>query len=57
MNVLDAAVIEELSAIVEQIAADAAIKGVVITSGKDIVLRRRRSDHAGKHEPRLCARL
>jgi 3-hydroxyacyl-CoA dehydrogenase/enoyl-CoA hydratase/3-hydroxybutyryl-CoA epimerase len=35
MNVIDASVIEELSAIVEQIAADAAIKGVVITSGKD----------------------
>jgi 3-hydroxyacyl-CoA dehydrogenase/enoyl-CoA hydratase/3-hydroxybutyryl-CoA epimerase len=35
MNVLDAAVIEELSAIVEQVAADAAIKGVVITSGKE----------------------
>jgi 3-hydroxyacyl-CoA dehydrogenase / enoyl-CoA hydratase / 3-hydroxybutyryl-CoA epimerase len=35
MNLLDAAVIEELSAIVEQVAADAAIKGVVITSGKD----------------------
>jgi 3-hydroxyacyl-CoA dehydrogenase/enoyl-CoA hydratase/3-hydroxybutyryl-CoA epimerase len=35
MNVLDAAVLDELSAIVEQIAADAAIKGVVITSGKD----------------------
>ena len=35
MNVLDAAVLEELSAIVEQVAADAAIKGVVITSGKE----------------------
>jgi 3-hydroxyacyl-CoA dehydrogenase/enoyl-CoA hydratase/3-hydroxybutyryl-CoA epimerase len=35
MNVLDAAVLDELSAIVEQIAADPAIKGVVITSGKD----------------------
>jgi len=35
MNVLDAAVLDELAAIVEQIAADAAIKGVVITSGKD----------------------
>ena len=35
MNLLDAAVIEELSAIVEQVAADAAIKGVVITSGKE----------------------
>src|ERR1700722_5409601 len=35
MNVLDAAVLDELSAIVEQVAADPAIKGVVITSGKD----------------------
>ena len=35
MNVIDLAVIEELSAIVEKIAADAAIKGAVITSGKD----------------------
>jgi 3-hydroxyacyl-CoA dehydrogenase / enoyl-CoA hydratase / 3-hydroxybutyryl-CoA epimerase len=35
MNVLDAAVLDELAAIVEQVAADAAIKGVVITSGKD----------------------
>ncbi len=35
MNVLDAAVLEELSAIVDQVAADAAIKGVVITSGKE----------------------
>ena len=35
MNVIDRAVTEELSAIVEQTAADAAVKGVVITSGKD----------------------
>ena len=35
MNVLDAAVLDELAAIVEQIAADPAIKGAVITSGKD----------------------
>jgi 3-hydroxyacyl-CoA dehydrogenase / enoyl-CoA hydratase / 3-hydroxybutyryl-CoA epimerase len=35
MNVIDATVTEELSAIVEQLAADAAVKGVVITSGKD----------------------
>ena len=35
MNVIDLAAIEELSKIVEQIAADAAIKGAVITSGKD----------------------
>jgi 3-hydroxyacyl-CoA dehydrogenase / enoyl-CoA hydratase / 3-hydroxybutyryl-CoA epimerase len=35
MNVLDDKVIEELGAIVEQVAGDAAIKGAVITSGKD----------------------
>jgi 3-hydroxyacyl-CoA dehydrogenase / enoyl-CoA hydratase / 3-hydroxybutyryl-CoA epimerase len=35
MNVLTAEVIEELSAIVENIASDAAIKGAVVTSGKD----------------------
>jgi 3-hydroxyacyl-CoA dehydrogenase/enoyl-CoA hydratase/3-hydroxybutyryl-CoA epimerase len=35
MNVIDPAVKDELAAIVEQVAADAAIKGVVITSGKD----------------------
>ena len=35
MNVLNAEVMEELSALVEKVAADAAIKGAVITSGKD----------------------
>src|SRR5436305_12639991 len=35
MNVLDTQTIEELGAIVDQTAADAAVKGVVITSGKD----------------------
>src|SRR5256885_16083476 len=35
MNVIDLKVIEELSGIVEKVATDAAIKGVVITSGKD----------------------
>jgi 3-hydroxyacyl-CoA dehydrogenase / enoyl-CoA hydratase / 3-hydroxybutyryl-CoA epimerase len=35
MNVIDMAVLDELSAIVEQVAADAAVKGVVITSGKE----------------------
>src|ERR1700722_18976440 len=35
MNVIDAAVTEELSAIVEEIATDGAVKGAVITSGKD----------------------
>jgi 3-hydroxyacyl-CoA dehydrogenase/enoyl-CoA hydratase/3-hydroxybutyryl-CoA epimerase len=35
MNVIDSAVIEELSAIVEELATDGAVKGVVITSGKD----------------------
>src|SRR6201996_6426088 len=35
MNVLDTLTIEELGAIVDQTTADAAVKGVVITSGKD----------------------
>ena len=35
MNVIDLKVIEELSAIVEQVASEAAIKGAVITSAKD----------------------
>ena len=35
MNVIDTAVTEELSAIVEKLAADPAVKGAVITSGKD----------------------
>jgi 3-hydroxyacyl-CoA dehydrogenase/enoyl-CoA hydratase/3-hydroxybutyryl-CoA epimerase len=35
MNVIDLSVIEELGAIVEKIAGDAAIKGAVVTSGKE----------------------
>jgi 3-hydroxyacyl-CoA dehydrogenase / enoyl-CoA hydratase / 3-hydroxybutyryl-CoA epimerase len=35
MNVIDTKVIEELGTIVEQVASDAAIKGAVITSGKE----------------------
>ncbi len=35
MNVIDAGVLEELSAIVEQVATDDKIKGAVITAGKD----------------------
>jgi 3-hydroxyacyl-CoA dehydrogenase/enoyl-CoA hydratase/3-hydroxybutyryl-CoA epimerase len=35
MNVIDLKTIEELSAIVEQVARDAAIKGAVISSGKE----------------------
>ncbi len=35
MNVIDPTTIEELWAIVEQTTADAAVKGVVITSGKE----------------------
>ena len=35
MNVIDAKVMDELSAIIEQTTADAPVKGVVITSGKD----------------------
>jgi 3-hydroxyacyl-CoA dehydrogenase / enoyl-CoA hydratase / 3-hydroxybutyryl-CoA epimerase len=35
MNVIDAKVMEELAAIVEKVAADPAVKGAVLTSGKD----------------------
>jgi len=35
MNVIDATVMDELSTLVEELAADEAVKGVVITSGKD----------------------
>ena len=35
MNVIDEKVIEELAAIAERVATDAAIKGAVLTSGKD----------------------
>src|SRR6185312_7410589 len=35
MNVIDASVTEELAGIVEKVASDAAIKGAVVTSGKD----------------------
>ncbi len=35
MNVINLSVIEDLGKIVEQVAGDAAIKGAVITSGKD----------------------
>ena len=35
MNLIDLAMIAELGAIVEKVASDAAIKGAVITSGKD----------------------
>src|SRR5215467_16036450 len=35
MNVIDASVMDELSAIIDQTTADAAVKGVVITPSKD----------------------
>ncbi len=35
MNVIDAGALEELGQIVEKVASDAAIKGAVVTSGKD----------------------
>ena len=35
MNVIDVSVMEELEAVVEKISTDAAIKGAVVTSGKD----------------------
>src|ERR1044071_9737002 len=35
MNVIDVSVMEELETLVEKVASDAAIKGAVVTSGKD----------------------
>ena len=35
MNVIDESVIEELDKIIDQVVADASVKGAVITSGKD----------------------
>src|SRR3954466_3621803 len=35
MNVITIGIMEELGALVEKVAADAAIKGAVVTSGKD----------------------
>jgi 3-hydroxyacyl-CoA dehydrogenase/enoyl-CoA hydratase/3-hydroxybutyryl-CoA epimerase len=35
MNVIDAAVTSELSALIEELATDGAVKGAIITSGKD----------------------
>ena len=35
MNVIDFSVVDELEALVEKVAADAAVKGAVIVSGKD----------------------
>src|SRR5690349_22168813 len=35
MNVIDVSVMDELDALVDKVAGDAAIKGAVVTSGKD----------------------
>src|ERR1043166_10156498 len=35
MNVIDFSVVDEIEALVEKVATDAAIKGAVVTSGKD----------------------
>ena len=51
MNVLDETSVNELEAIVKQTTADAAVKGVVITSGKEALSRRRRPLDARGHEP------
>ena len=46
MNLIDVATITELAAIVEKVAADAAIKGAVITCGQGDIQRRRRPNLA-----------
>src|SRR5512134_913847 len=53
MNVIDVSVMEELEQIVEKVSTDAAIKGAVVTSGKDTfgggadltMLERQRADY------------
>src|SRR5947199_5153199 len=53
MNVIDQSVIAELGEIIEKVATDAAIKGAVVTSGKDsfgggadlTMLEKQRSDY------------
>jgi len=53
MNVIDVSVMDELETVVEKVSADAAIKGAVITSGKDTfgggadltMLEKQRSDY------------
>jgi 3-hydroxyacyl-CoA dehydrogenase/enoyl-CoA hydratase/3-hydroxybutyryl-CoA epimerase len=55
MNVIDYSVMDELDAAVGKVASDAAIKGAVITSGKDTfgggadltMLEQQRDDYAG----------
>ncbi len=54
MNVLDETSTTELEEILKQTTADAAVKGVVITSSQGSVLRRRRSFDARGHEPGIC---
>ena len=53
MNVLDETSVNELEEIVKQTSADAAVKGVVITSGKEASVGRRRPLDARGHEPHL----
>ena len=57
MNVIDLKVMQELDEIVEKVATDGAIKGAVVTSGKDTFCARRRPHHAGKLARRTLPRL
>ena len=58
MNVIDVPVMEDLEQIVEKVASDAAIKGAVVTSGKDTfgggadltMLERQRADYDAIHK-------
>src|SRR6476659_1052996 len=55
MNVIDMSVVDEIEALVEKVASDAAIKGAVVTSGKDTfgggadltMLEKQRNDYVG----------
>ena len=54
MNVITPEVMAELDQIIDKVAADEAIKGCVITSGKESLLRRRRPHHAAGPARPLC---
>ena len=53
MNVITLDVMHELEQVIDTVASDAAIKGCVIASGKESVLRRRRSFDAADMSARI----
>ena len=53
MNVITPEVINELEMVIDHVAAEASIRGCVITSGKETFFRRRRSFHAANSPPMI----